>query len=85
MKVCQIKPLDESSSIGCLNAVISLKVQRKRTTLSCSFRMGAIFTKNHTGIPAISAKKKILVYRYDKHELFRIIANCKLTVLLVHE
>lgn len=45
------KPLDESSSMGCLNAVMSLNVHRKSTTLSCSLRMGAIFTKNHTGIP----------------------------------
>ena len=45
-------PFEESSSIGCLKAVMSLKVQRNRTTLSCSFLIGAIFTKNHTGIPA---------------------------------
>lgn len=44
-------PLEDSSSIGCLKAVMSLKVQRKRTTLSCSFLIGAIFTKNQTGVP----------------------------------
>lgn len=44
-------PLEDSSSIGCLKAVMSLKVHRNRTTLSCSFLIGAIFTKNHTGIP----------------------------------
>lgn len=49
--MCFHKPLDESSSMGCLNAVMSLNVHRKSTTLSCSLRMGAIFTKNHTGIP----------------------------------
>lgn len=37
--------------MGCLKAVMSLKVQRNRTTFSCSFRMGAIFTKNQTGVP----------------------------------
>lgn len=31
---------------------MSLNVQRNSTTFSCSFRMGAIFTKNHTGVPA---------------------------------
>lgn len=36
-----ISPLVDSSSIGCLKSVISLKVQRKSTTLSFSFRMGA--------------------------------------------
>ena len=45
-------PFEESSSIGCLKAVMSLKVQRNNTTLSCSFLIGAIFTKNQTGIPA---------------------------------
>lgn len=30
---------------------MSLNVQRNRTTFSCSFRIGAIFTKNHTGVP----------------------------------
>lgn len=44
-------PLEESSSMGCLKAVMSLKVHRKRTTFSCSFRIGAILTKNHTGVP----------------------------------
>lgn len=44
-------PFEESSSIGCLNAVMSLNVHRKSTTFSCSFRIGAIFTKNHTGVP----------------------------------
>lgn len=44
-------PLHESSSMGCLKAVMSLNVQRNRTTLSCSLRIGAIFTKNHTGVP----------------------------------
>ncbi len=47
----QHAPLEESSSIGCLNAVMSLNVHRKSTTFSCSFRIGAIFTKNQTGIP----------------------------------
>lgn len=37
--------------MGCLKAVMSLKVQRNRTTFSCSFRIGAIFTKNQTGVP----------------------------------
>lgn len=37
--------------MGCLKAVMSLNVQRNRTTFSCSFRMGAIFTKNQTGVP----------------------------------
>lgn len=47
----QHTPFEESSSIGCLNAVMSLNVHRKSTTFSCSFRIGAIFTKNQTGIP----------------------------------
>ena len=50
-------PFEESSSIGCLKAVMSLKVQRNRTTLSCSFLIGAIFTKNQTGIPAAPREK----------------------------
>lgn len=35
-------PLAASSSMGCLKRVMSLKVQRKRTTLSFSFLIGAI-------------------------------------------
>lgn len=35
-------PLVASSSMGCLKRVMSLKVQRKRTTLSFSFLIGAI-------------------------------------------
>lgn len=53
------KPLHESSSIGCLKAVMSLKVQRNKTTLSCSFRIGAIFTKNHTGVPERNIKRLV--------------------------
>lgn len=35
---------------------MSLNVQRNRTTFSCSFRMGAIFTKNQTGVPESTKK-----------------------------
>lgn len=36
-----VSPLVDSSSIGCLKSVMSLKVQRKSTTLSFSFLIGA--------------------------------------------
>ena len=69
---------------------MSLKVHRNSTTLSCSLRIGAIFTKNHTGIP------RIKVFSVPRHLcLFRPNALCKmkgivlmrtaLTVLLVHK
>lgn len=37
--------------MGCLKRVMSLKVQRNRTTLSFSFLMGATCMYNHTGLP----------------------------------
>ena len=43
----------ESSSIGCLRAVISLNVQRNRTTISLSFFMGEMCSNSHRGVPAI--------------------------------
>jgi len=46
--------------MGCLKAVMSLKVQRNKTTLSCSFRIGAIFTKNQTGVPGNKHIKKLV-------------------------
>lgn len=58
-QICWLLPLEESSSIGCLKAVMSLNVQRNRTTFSCSFRMGAIFTKNQTGVPESMKKTNI--------------------------
>lgn len=39
---------------------MSLKVQRNKTTLSCSFRIGAIFTKNQTGVPGNKHIKKLV-------------------------
>lgn len=46
--------------MGCLKAVMSLKVQRNKTTLSCSFRIGAIFTKNQTGVPGNKHIKRLV-------------------------
>lgn len=46
--------------MGCLKAVMSLKVQRNKTTLSCSFRIGAIFTKNQTGVPGNKYMKELV-------------------------
>ena len=40
-----------SSSIGCLRAVMSLKVQRKRTTTSRSFLMGEMCINSQSGVP----------------------------------
>lgn len=45
-------PFVVSSSMGCLKSVMSLKVQRKRTTLSFSFLMGATCMYSHIGVPA---------------------------------
>jgi hypothetical protein len=45
-------PLDSSLSSGCLRAVMSRKVHKKRTTTSRSFLMGAICNSNHRGEPA---------------------------------
>ena len=44
-------PLDPSSSIGCFKAVMSLNVQRKSTTCSFSFLIGAMCSNNHKGVP----------------------------------
>lgn len=51
--------------MGCLKAVMSLKVQRNKTTLSCSFRIGAIFTKNQTGVPGNKHIKKFVSGRQN--------------------
>jgi hypothetical protein len=40
-----------SSSIGCFSAVMSLKVQRKSTTMSRSFFTGDICRYSHNGVP----------------------------------
>jgi len=45
--------------------VMSLKVQRNKTTLSCSFRIGAIFTKNQTGVPGNKHIKKFVSGRQN--------------------
>ena len=47
----------ESSSIGCLSAVISLKVQRNRTTMSLSFLIGDMCINSHRGVPG---KKSVI-------------------------
>lgn len=40
-RIWTVSPRVDSSSIGCLKSVMSLKVQRKSTTLSFSFLIGA--------------------------------------------
>lgn len=45
-------PLDSSLSSGCLRAVMSRKVHKKRTTTSRSFLMGAICNSSQSGEPA---------------------------------
>ena len=40
-----------SSSMGCLRAVMSLKVQRNRTTTSLSFLIGEMCISSHSGVP----------------------------------
>lgn len=47
-------PLLSSCSMGCLRAVMSLKVSRNRTTRSRSFLMGAICSSSHSGVSAIT-------------------------------
>lgn len=44
-------PFDSSLSSGCLRAVMSRKVHKKRTTTSRSFLMGAICNSSHNGEP----------------------------------
>ena len=46
-------PRPLSSSIGCLRAVMSLNVHRKRTTASFSFLMGATCKSSHNGVSEI--------------------------------
>ena len=40
-----------SSSMGCLRAVMSLKVQRNNTTTSLSFLIGDMCINSHSGVP----------------------------------
>ena len=40
-----------SSSMGCLSAVMSLKVQRNNTTMSRSFLIGEMCIRSHSGVP----------------------------------
>lgn len=46
-----LNPLEASSSIGCFKAVISLKVNKNKTTTSLSFFIGAICSKSQSGVP----------------------------------
>lgn len=43
-------PLVSSVSMGCLSAVMSLKVRRNSTTRSLSFFIGAICSSSHSGV-----------------------------------
>ena len=52
----------ESSSIGCLSAIISLKVQRKRTTISLSFLIGDMCIKSQRGVPEIDQDYIYVLY-----------------------
>lgn len=53
-----VLPLVVSSSMGCLKTVMSLKVQRNRTTLSFSFLIGATCMYSHTGLPDLAEERK---------------------------
>lgn len=57
-----------SSSIGCLKTVISLNVQRKRTTLSFSFLIGATCMYSHTGLPDMTEERK-----YENKEIWNFV------------
>ncbi len=45
-----LRPLAESSSIGCLNAVMSMNVHRNSTTESLSLVTGAMCIETHIGV-----------------------------------
>ena len=61
MYLLEYIPLFASSSMGCLRAVMSLKVHRNRTTASFSFLMGAMWSNSHNGVSVIG-KCHILLY-----------------------
>ncbi len=52
----------ESSWMGCLSAVMSLKVRRKSTTTSRSFFTGDTCRNSHSGVPAKVAHYIIIIY-----------------------
>ena len=62
-----LMPFPASFSIGCLRAVMSLKVSKKRMTASFPFFIGAICNKSHSGVPV--KKNNFLIKIYEKRTL----------------
>ena len=70
----------DSSSIGCFNAVMSLKVQRKRTTISLSFLMGDICINSQRGVPFKNIYVSLQKYLV-KLTIFFVQQNFKLNLI----
>ena len=77
-----------SSSMGCLSAVMSLKVQRNSTTMSRSFLIGEMCIRSQSGVPATQSAISEKISERNQTNIVHFIKSLSLyplTVLFVEQ